>query len=369
MVKPYNGNKFYNGNDLLKTGSTWLACIGRRSNGKSFWWLQFFIIDCLEHGNQMAYVRRQDNEVKKKSVDRYFEDDALVKWLQKNYDYDGILCDKDDLFFFKRDEKGKPVKGTKLGNVFSVSTARNYKSLHFDKIYNVLYEEFITDGLYIDHEWNNFNSILSTIFRLRMGRVVLIGNTISRACPYFDEMGVDIRKLQQGTINTIKHTKSDGTHVYLSIEYSPDIDTKNGIFFGKAEKSINNGVWESEEYPHIFFDLDKAEKLYTFYMVHGDFCFKAYLLSYQDKIYTYVYPYDADKLEYNNRDDIFYNGFTTRDNVFNGARKKRHGKIWECLTLNRVLYSDNLTGTEFNKCLKSFNPFLLSRSARTSQSR
>lgn len=358
MTKAYNGNKFYNGYDLLKTGSTWLACIGRRANGKSFWWLQYFIIDCLENGHQMAYVRRQDNETKKKAVDKYFEDDALCKWLKKSYDYDGIICDKDELYFFTRDEKNKIIKGTKLGNTFAVSTARNYKSLHFDKIHNVLYEEFITDGLYIDNEWNNFNSILSTIFRLRMGRVVLIGNTISRACPYLTEMGVDIRKLKQGEINTIEHIKADGSRVYLSIEYSPDIEQKNGIFFGKAEKVINSGVWESEEYPHLFFNIDDAEKLYTFYYIEGDFCFKCYLVDYEGKLYIYVYPYEADRLEYNTRDDIFYKGFTLKDNVFNGAYKKRHGKIWDIFIRGRVLYSDNLCGTELNKCLESFNPFL-----------
>lgn len=357
MKKAYSGKKFYCGYDLYNTGSTWLACIGRRANGKSFWWLQQFIIECLELKREMAYIRRQDNETRKKVVDKYFSDDALCAWLKKNYDYDGIICDKDELYFFKFDEKRKMVKGTKLGNVFAVSTARSYKSLHYDKIYNILYEEFITEN-YIEDEWNNFNSIISTIFRLRSGRIVLIGNTISRTCPYFAEMGVDIRKLQQGTITTIEHKKQNGDRVFLSVEYTPDIEQKNGVFFGKAEKSINSGVWESEEYPHLFFKLDDADKIYTFYYIEGDFCFKCSIITYQDRLYLYVYPYDAERLEYNTRDDIFYSGFTTKDNVYNMPRRKRHSHVWELFERGKVMYSDNLCGTEINKCLERFNPFI-----------
>lgn len=343
---------------LLNTGSEWLACIGRRSNGKSFWWLQFCIIDVLEHGNQFAYVRRNDKETRKKVVDTYFDDESICKWLKKTYDFDGIMCDADALYFYKKDSNGKPANKLKCGNVFAVSVARQYKGLHFDKIQNVIFEEFITDQGYIDNEWNLFNSILSTIFRLKKGRVILLGNTISRSCPYFVEMGFDIKQLQQGNIITIDHMQSDGNHVFLSVEYTPDIEQKNGMFFGKAESIINSGIWETDEYPHLFFTLDNAEKIRTFYYINGDFCFKCYLLLYDDHKYIYIYPYDADKLEFNSRDDIFFKDFTTRENVFNGCYKKRHGRIWSLFERGRVLYADNLTGTEFNKCLDTFNPFI-----------
>lgn len=358
MVKPYNGNAHYNGNALLKTGSNWLACIGRRSNGKSYWWLQFCIIDCLENGHQCAYVRRNEKEIRKKTVDVYFQDDALCKWLKKNYDFDGIIYDAGELFFYKADEHGKPANRLKFGNAFAVAVARQYKSLHYDKIYNVMYEEFITDEGYLDDEWNKFNSILSTVFRLRKGRVILIGNTISRACPYFVEMGFDIKKLKQGEITTIKHTQADGNHVALSVEYTKDIDAKNGMFFGRVEKVINSGVWETEEYPHLFFDLDEAEILYKFFYIEGDFCFRLQIVVYDDHKYIYAYPYEADRLEFNTRDDIFFQSFTTRDNVYNMPSKKRHARIWEIFERGKVLYSDNLCGTELNDCLKRFNPFL-----------
>lgn len=357
MIKAYNGNKFYNGYALLNRGAEWNACIGRRSNGKSFWWLQYFIIDRMENGHELAYVRRQDNEVRKKSVDKYFDDETLRAWLKKNYGYEGIVCEREELYFFRYDAKNKPEKCEKLGNVFAISTARNYKSLHYDKIYNIMLEEFITDGLYIDGEWKAFNSIVSTILRLRKGRVVLIGNTIARNCPYFAEMGVNITKLKEGTITDIEHTQADGHKVSFSVEYCADIEQKNKMFFGKVEKVINSGVWESEEYPHLFFNLDDAEKLYTFYYIESEFCYKMSIVSYQDKLYLYVYPYDQDRLEFNTRDDIFYPGFTTRDNVYNSARKKRQEKIWPLFEKEKVMYSDNLCGTELNSCLQRFNPF------------
>ena len=357
MKKAYNGNVYYNGYALLNRGSEWNACIGRRANGKSFWWLQEFIIEFFEYGREFAYVRRQDNETKKKVVDKYFDDENLKKWLKKSYGYDGILCDREELYLYNSMSNGKPEKALKCGNVFAVSVARSYKSLHYDKIYNILYEEFITDGRYLDDEWRSFNSIVSSILRLRKGRVVLIGNTISRSCPFFTEMGVNIMKLEAGTITDCVHVQSDGNKITFSVEYTADIEQKNKMFFGKQEKVINSGVWESEEYPHLFFKLADAEILYTFYYIEGDFCFKFYIVSYRDRLYLYVYPYEQSRLEYNDRDDIFYSGFSIRDNVYNVARKKRHEKIWPLFEKNKVMYSDNLCGTELNNCLGRFNPF------------
>lgn len=356
-VKPYNGKKFYNGTALLGRAAEWNACIGRRANGKSFWWLHYFIIDYFDNQHEMAYIRRLDNETRKKVVDAYFADDNLTAWLKKSYDMDGIYADAEDLYFFKYDDKGKKVKAGRFGHVFAVNTATKYKSLHFDKIYNVLYEEFITDGSYIDGEWKHFNSILSTIFRLRRGRVVLIGNTVSRSCPYFREMGVDIQQIREGTITDIEHTQQDGHKVTFSVEYCADIEQKNKMFFGKVEKQINSGAWETEAFPHLFFKLEESDILYTSYYIQGDFCFRLNLLSYKDHLYIYIYPYKADRLEFNSRDDIFFSGFTTKDNVFNAARKKRHEKIWPLFEKNKALFSDDLCGTEFYNCLDSFNPF------------
>lgn len=356
-IKPYNGNKFYNGNGLLEHKSTWNAVIGRRSNGKSFWWLQLFLIEYFEKGVQFAYVRRQDNEVKKQKVDEYFSDGNLQSWLKKCYGYEGIICDRGELWLWDYNEKDKIEKKEKVGNVFAVSVARTYKSLHFDKIGNILYEEFITDGAYLADEWKAFNSIISTILRLRSGRIVLIGNTVARNCPYFTEMGIEIMRLKQGTITDIDHIQSDGNKVSFSVEYCADIEQKNKVFFGKAEQSINAGYWETEEYPHLFFKLEEAEILYKFYYIEGQFCFRGNMLSYKDKLYLYFYPYDQEKLQYNSTDDIFFKDFTVKDNVYNAARKKRHDKIWPLFEKEKVLYSDNLCGTELTSCLTRFNPF------------
>lgn len=356
-VKPYNGNKFYNGTALLGRNAVWNACIGRRANGKSFWWLQYFIIDFFENRHGMAYVRRQDNETRKKLVDAYFQDETLVKWIKKNYDYDGIIADSEDLYFYKADEKGKPANKLRFGHIFAVSTARKYKSLHFDYIYNILYEEFITDGVYLDSEWKDFNSIISSISRLRKVRIVLVGNTISRACPYFKEMGVNIMKLQPGTITDIEHTQEDGNKIKFSVEYCEDIEQKNKVFFGKVEKQINSGMWETQDFPHLFFKLEEAETLYRCFYIQDEFCYQIRIVDYKDRLYLYVYPYDREKLDYNSRDDIFFRSFSTRDNVFNKACKKRHTKVWPLFEREKVLYSDNLCGTEFNECLTRFNPF------------
>lgn len=352
----------YDGSLIYKEKSEWISCVGQRSNGKSFFWLGICVIEFFEFGYQIGYVRRQKEEVTNAGIEEYFSDVNFLKWLKENYGFDGVIQKEKKLYFYACDDEGKIIKeqNTLFGKAFSLSTARNNKSLHYDLIENIIFEEFITDGAYLTSppEWKRWNNLMSTIFRDRKGRVILIGNTIERNCPYFREMGVNILKLKQGT--TTKFKSPD--NIDFIVEYTGyNPNKKNQMFVGQSAKQINKGEWDSNIYPHLFVELDTVEKIYKFYYCYNEFCFKCECFIYEDKKFIFVRPYDKEDLEYNYYDDIFEKGFHFETNYFNYCKKNRHKKIWDIFLNNRVVYSDNLCGTEFNNCLKYFNPFITSR--------
>ena len=354
-----NDGIHYCGNDVYNEHTEWVGCIGQRSNGKSFWWLAIMTMEFFEFGYHIGYVRRHKEETTITGIEEYFSDKNYLEFLKNNYGFDGVVCKEKKLYFVTYDENGKIIKeqNTLFGKAFSLSTARNFKSLHFDLIENILFEEFITDGGYLaGNEWKKWNNLMSTIFRDRKGRVVLIGNTIERNCPYFREMGINILKLKQGTTTRYK---SDG--IDFIVEYTGETKQTNKMFIGQTARQIVKGEWDTNAYPHLFCNLDEQEKLMKFYYCYNEFCFKCELFIYDDRKFLFIRPYDKENLEYNYFDDIFEKGFHLEKNYFNLAIKKRHKKIWELFLENKVVYSDNLCGTEFNNCLKYFNPFIMAR--------
>lgn len=349
----------YDGTPIYLQKAEWNGCIGQRSNGKSYWWLCICTMEFFEFGYQLGYVRRQKEEVTNAGIEEYFSDKNYLIFLKEQYGFDGVMCKEKKLYFVTMDENGKIIKeqSTLFGKAFSLSTARNFKSLHFDLIENIMFEEFITDGLYLNSEWKKWNNLMSTIFRDRKGRVILIGNTIERNCPYFREMGINILKLKQGTTTKYKSDNIDFIVEYTG--YNPQ--QKNQMFVGQTARQITKGEWDSNAYPHLFCDLDEVEKLYKFYYCYNEFCFKCECFIFDFKRYIFIRPYNKEDLSFNYYDDIFEKGFHLENNFFSYSKKPRHKKLWDIFMDNRVVYSDNLCGTEFNNCLKYFNPFISSR--------
>ena len=357
QLNSINDGIHYVGNDVYNKKSEWVGCVGQRTNGKSFWWLAICIMEYFEFGYGIGYVRRLKEECTNSAIEEYFQDTNFLKWLKDNYGFDGVICKEKYMYFIAYDENGKIIKEqtTKFGKAFALSTSRSNKSLHYDFIENLLFEEFITDGGYLANEWKRWNNLMSTVYRDRQGRVILIGNTIERNCPYFREMGVNILKLKQGTIS---HFHDDKDNIDFIVEYTGETQQKNKMFVGQVAKQISKGEWDSNKYPHLFCDIDEQEKLFRFYYCYNEFCFKCVCFIFDDKKYLFIRPYNKEKLDGNYYDDIFEKGFHLEKNYFNIAHKKRYKYIWNLFIENQVVYSDNLCGTEFNNCIKYFNPFV-----------
>ena len=84
--------------------------------------------------------------------------------------------------------------------------------------------------------------LFSTIDRRRgTTKVWMVGNTISRACPYFSAWGIEniFRKLKQGEIAT-KIFHNDANDVKIAIEYCGSSGGKT-MALGNASAMIDKG--------------------------------------------------------------------------------------------------------------------------------
>lgn len=362
-LKNYTGKKFYNGTALRDIGAPWNCVLSERSAGKSLWWVKEFVIDYFKQGHMFSYIRRYDEEVKTKNVNKYFEDTNFTDWLKAGTGYDGIMCERDTLYLFHYDDNGKMKKADKIGYVFAVNVQKKYKSLHYDGVYNHLFEEFITSGIgqgsgYLSNEFQEFNHLLSTVSRNHPFRVVMIGNTIGRDCPYLKEMGIDLYTTKPGKIYQNTLLQENGNKILCAFDYVDPLEKKS-LFFGKAEKNIVKGQWDVNEVPHLWFKLQDSDLIYTCYFVCEELrnAYKIKVVFYDDQKYMYVYPYRYDDIPYVNG-DIFSDTPDFEHKRFIHPEKKRHNRVRDLWRAGKVLYSDNLCGTEFRRAMKKYNPFI-----------
>lgn len=186
--------KFYEGTKLLDLNCIYNFIVGGRASGKSYWMAKHLIQRYLDHGEKFVRIIR--NLAYANGLSTYFaivEDDMRENGDLPD-DYEGIRMKHMSYYLGE----------VEIGRVLSVSQEQKYKSLVFDRDYiNMVFEEF-SAGDVMDY-WQSpayeiacFQSIISTVFRHRTGKVFFIGNNYEVNNPYFQHYGVEAHKLVLG---------------------------------------------------------------------------------------------------------------------------------------------------------------------------
>lgn len=354
--------KYVSYKTLDKIDAEFIIVLGQRSNGKSYAVKELALRNAYNKNESFGYIRRYDTDVKDYLVTEYFEDfitpneNGENKIMQiTNGEFDTISCYRKSIYFSVTDpETGKVERIKKIGRMFDLSGFEHHKSLQFPDITMLIYEEFITSGMYLLNEPKVLFNLTSTVFRLRKGRVFCIGNTVSRLCPYFGEWGlVNIPRQKMGTID-IYTVKSDEAETHIAVYLTDTLNINKGMFFGNSAKSIVNGYWETDEQPHLTGARDEYEEIYTLVFAFDSTMFLCEFLqskNNQNNFTWYVTPKtspiqkhtrvvtDRYVLEY-----LYTQGFKPLN--------KKESIIFDMLKNGKVCYLDNLTGTEFLQCYR-----------------
>jgi len=348
--------EYYSLKNMLEVEADYSILLGEKSNGKSYAVKKFCIEDYWKNGNEFVYMRRYQFDVKTADVMAYFADAPVAEITKGKYTcinvYQGsiYLANHDD-------ETNKYANGPKIGRAVYLSGYHHYASQAFPGVQNIIFEEFITDSLYLDNEPDTLQRFVSTILRDRNGRVFLCGNTINRVCPYFSHWSLrNVLKQAQGTIDVYSFEREladEGTAITkIAVELCKSSNTPSRMFFGKTANFITGGKWDSHEHPKLPRPKEEYVLLYELLFEDGEFHFVLQLLVNEDGgMIVYVYPFTGTrrflrKITSSFSDDPF---ITSKFNPEIYAEELMLKLIRE----SKVCFSDNLTGTDFEMVLKN----------------
>lgn len=336
-----------------------IYCIlGERSNGKSYAIKNYCFKKAYEHrgekGFEVNVLRRWDEDITPKFCEDFFCD-VEVKHIT-NGEYDKVTIYRNYIYFDKYDENMCIIKEKRirLGRLTALNVAERYKSNFDRQAYGyVIYEEFITDKIYLPNEPIVFQEYLQTVFGKRDdGVAYLIGNKISTICPYYDAFGLhNIKSMKQGELHDVNLQGSDSI-TKLCIYMSNDVGKKSKFMFGSHAKKAN-GEWDVKQYPLLTYsDLREMTEIYRFVYNYNQHMFMCILLNVDNNTFAFYVEPKTTPIKAGTRvvGDFNADCICTPDFTPLSQGEERAFRL---LKEGYMYFNSNLTGDEFRQVRQS----------------
>ena len=361
----------YSTKNIRAKNTNYMMLIGMRSNGKSFAvkhdvledaWKSLQEHDGVECTQKFIYLRRWDADIKEKYVTEYFSDMTEAK---NGYQavrtitdgiWESVTAYQGYIYFTRYDEHtGKYARSAPIGRYLALNLAERYKSQAFMGYKTIIFEEFITDQVYLEKEPKRLMQLISTISRDENIDIFMIANTLSRVIPYVDDWGLkNLIHMKPGTIDLYHFTREDGVVIDFAVENCEVVKTKSKMFFGNAAKQIQGGQWDVNEYPMLPRPKEFYDRLYELKVVYKSFAFCIQLLydNKEDGTLVYIYPLTSKrKIERIITDEFSINPMQS---ACLSSKIRAELIINDLMRNGKVCYSDNLTGTDFRAVYTHF---------------
>ena len=248
---------FWDISPILDKNALYNLVIGERSNGKTYGTLEYCTDNYFKDGSEFAYIRRWDEDLTGKKGESLFNGlikNGVIKKLSKGKWNHVIYKSRAYYLAFVDDEGTITTDFKPFCYAFALTQHEHYKSNSYPNIRNIIFDEFLTRGVYLPDEFVIFQNVLSTLIRLRDDvKIFMLGNTVNKYCPYFKEMGLNrINKQKIGTIDIYEYGDSGLT---VAVEYSEMTvkEKKSNVYFAFNNprlEMIKTGAWEIDLYPH-----------------------------------------------------------------------------------------------------------------------
>ena len=235
--------EYYSLQRILRYKVPYRLIIGERSNGKTYAVKTHCYEHFMETKRKFVYLRKRRDSISRKEMRKLWadlNDDRILDEL-----HDTIKYTPDSGFYYENGDDRITV-----GYALSLEDYESKKGIPFNDVDIIFFDEFIEQRGDMEDEWRRFVNLVSTIRRKRDDvEVFLVANTITRYSIYFDNFGIDIKRLHQGEISYIKHELG----VELAIEYCRSLNKSTGAnkidkYFGfdnsPVSKMIMYGEWD-----------------------------------------------------------------------------------------------------------------------------
>ena len=346
---------------MTNYGARFNIIYGERSNGKSYQVKHKKGVEkYLKTGRRFILMRRWKEEITSEKIEQYFQDVDVAKLT--NGKYNCITLYRKCLYLSIYDnETGKTKRFDKIGYVVALSTEQNYAGASYLDVDDIIFEEFMSRSIYMANESNKLMNFYATVDRKRLTtRMWLVGNTISRVCPYINDWGLHnvISSQKQGTIELIERSPESewftGETVKIAIEYCKSTGQTSGTIGTNAEM-INTGAWETSPQPHLPKSYKKYQVLFRFGFQYQNFRFLSEYLMDKDtkEVCWYIYPYykqfDEKLIVFS--DVIKISPYWQRDIYNISIKNDKLRDLFMSFKENKIFYASDLCGTDFKQVI------------------
>lgn len=364
--KPDNEHKieYYNPKNIISKNAVYNVIFGERSNGKTYSILKYGLEQYFATGGQIAIVRRWKEDVIGRRASEIFSainaNDEVFKL--SNGKYKAVTYFAGKFYLCNYDDNGKTVYNLEtdcLGHCFALSENEHNKSISYPHITTIMFDEFLTKHIYLQDEFVAFMNTVSTIVRQRTNvKIFMLGNTVNKYCPYFEEMGLThVKEMQQGTIDIYTYGNSD---LKVAVEYCSSLESqkKNNFYFAFNNPKLNmitNGAWELDIYPHLPEKYNPKQIEFIYFIIFSGQVFQCEIVTdKRGEMFTYIHdkttPIKDEEtdliytLEYNHH-------LNYSRNIMKPISKLQERIAWFFKT-DRVFYQNNSVGDTINNYLK-----------------
>ena len=348
--------EYYDVSHIDKFNAHYNVIFGKRSNGKTYSVLKKLIVNHAQKGEQGAYLRRYREDFKGKRGATMF--DSLIANDEISKATDGkwttVKFYSDRWYFAKPDEDdpGRLIADSvPFCYGFSLAQMEHDKSTSYPLVTTVIFDEFISRIGYLPNEFVLFMNVLSTIIRQRNNvKIYMLGNTVNKYCPYFQEMGLKhIEQMEPGHIDIYTYGESN---LRVACEYTQNHNIegrKSDVYFAFDNPNlqmITGGAWELDLYPHLPREYEIKDIVFKYFVSFNDNILQCEVIELPDCRFTYVHR-KTGEIRHPDKDIVFSAEYDPRPNHIRNIRKngsKICKKILNFYREDRVFYQDNDVG-------------------------
>ena len=355
--------KFYNLKSIMKTNSTYNMIIGERSNGKTYATLKYGIEQYFKNGSQIAIIRRWQTDIRGNRASEVFK--ALLSnneiYKISKGQYQGIHYYGGKYYLCNYGDNGKAIYNDNdvIAYPFSLSDTEHNKSISYPDIRTIIFDEFLTRQVYLPDEFILFMNTISTIVRTRTDvKIFMLGNTVNKYSPYFEEMGLkNVKEQIQGSIDVYKYGNSE---LKVAVEYckASGKSKENSFYFAfdnpKLEM-IKTGAWELDIFPHCPIKYKPKDILFIYFIEFGGELFQCEIVNKDNNMFTYIHE-KTTPLKNSSNDLIYSLDFNPQINYNRNiyvTPSEITKKIKSFFIMDKVYYQDNNVGNTIANYLKA----------------
>lgn len=322
VINIFNKQGFIDYSKILQDDIALYWLHGQRRDGKTFGALKEVIKAFAKHGYQSAYIRRYDDYLVATQVKSLFNAELCAELDKRtNGKYNHVIYKGREWYACKvENDEIVYTHTTPIMYARSINTWEGSKGADRGFCAYTIFDEVVSNRGYLKDEYMQYCNVLDSIIRHRTGtKIILLSNPISKICPYYDEFGIHIEKLEIGTEYIYEYPTESGVNklkfVYLPPQPKKIRAKTNYYQIGRRLESINTGYWDINNYRHLQSGVYKeSEKHLQIGVEYKRRCFVIEINEYNGNEYIFYRP--SNEIEYGKYDIVISDKCVMENNVY-----------------------------------------------------